>query len=133
MTPCRKNRNGSPWRTSTAMPSAWSRLTKWWCTTTLKMALMNGWITKRWRRPNKLDRAGVHPALQPAGQGRLRRGLPQARIPHVGAGERPLLRRQVHHRSAAGLHRRSGERRELPQCKHRCGFHSGERRRYLRV
>ena len=62
MTPCRKNRNGSPWRTSTAMPSAWSRLTKWWCTTTLKMALMNGWITKRWRRPNKLRR-NMWPAL----------------------------------------------------------------------
>ena len=56
MTPCRKNRNGSPWRTSTATPSAWSRLTKWWCTITLKMALMNSWITKRWRRPNKLRR-----------------------------------------------------------------------------
>lgn len=57
-----ENRNGSPWRTSTAMPSAWSRLTKWWCTTTLKMALMNGWITKRWRRPNKLRR-NMWPAL----------------------------------------------------------------------
>ena len=44
------------------MPSAWSRLTKWWCTTTLKMALMNGWITKRWRRPNKLRR-NMWPAL----------------------------------------------------------------------
>ena len=56
MTLCRKNRNGSPWRTSTAMPSAWSRLTKWWCTIILKMALMNGWITKRWQRRNRRRR-----------------------------------------------------------------------------
>lgn len=62
MLPCRMNRNGSLWRTSTAMPSAWSLLTKWWCTIILKMGLMNGWITKRWRRPNKLRR-NMWPAL----------------------------------------------------------------------
>ena len=55
--PCRKNRNGSHRRTLTAMPSAWSRLLRWWCTTTLKMALMNGWITKRWRRQNRRRRS----------------------------------------------------------------------------
>ena len=62
MLPCQMNRNGSPWRTSTVTPSAWSRLTKWWCTIILKMGLMNGWITKRWRRPNKL-RKNMWPAL----------------------------------------------------------------------
>lgn len=48
-----ENRNGLPRRTSTATPSAWSRPTKLRCTTTLKMDLTNGWITKRWQRRNR--------------------------------------------------------------------------------
>lgn len=52
-----ENRNGSPRRTSTATPSAWSRPTKLRCTTTLKMDLTNGWITKRWRRQNRRRRS----------------------------------------------------------------------------
>lgn len=31
-----ENRNGSHRRTSNATPSVWSRLMRWWCTTTLK-------------------------------------------------------------------------------------------------
>ena len=37
--------------------------------------------------------------------------------------ERPLLRRQVHHRSAAGLHRRPRERRGLPHLRRRPQCH----------
>lgn len=48
-----ENRNGSPRRTSTATLSVWNRLLRWWCTTALKMVLMNGWITKRWQRRNR--------------------------------------------------------------------------------
>ena len=57
----RKSRNGSPRRTSTVMPIAWSRLTKWWSTITLKMGLMNGWIIRRWRRRNR-RRSNMWPA-----------------------------------------------------------------------
>ena len=62
---------------------------------------------------------GVHRALQPVGEGGLRRGLRQEQPAHVRPGEWPVLRCRVRRGAHVGEPGRFGVRQRLPRVQHR--------------